>query len=378
MFAEPELLFGNLDELCCVTYSFCKEFVSLLVNHAQLNCGDTRTTHILTKLFQKSSKAQILSQAYHRYALNYINALNYLETLRRHLEFCEFEKWCNRDPRCKKLQLTDLLVAPVQHIMKVPLLLREIESRTEDSQEKDIVLKILDKEEASLRELDDKMKWLKNFERLLEIQRSLVWPSVLDMEPKTVVPEFLKIPLAKQPCERLIVSPRRQIVLEGPLTLLDTGRPSDMHVILFDDMLLITRKKKGLGKKKSSLGENWSTACNRSCLPADLSAWRYIVYKQPLSLDRFFLHEINSQEAAAAKLDNGFVIISLNRFQQITGVHTFQASSDQVKHTWLLKIRETQDRWKRTLQTTVFRTQRTLSSSPSSSAPMKAGQSTRS
>ena len=140
-------------------------------------------------------------------------------------------------------------MAPVQHIMKVPLLLREIESRTEDLQEKEAVLKILDKEEASLRELDDKMKWLKNFERLLEIQRSLVWPSVLDMEPKVVVPEFLKTPLAKQPCERLIVSPRRQIVLEGPLSLLDTGRPSDMHVILFDDMLLITRKKKGLGKK---------------------------------------------------------------------------------------------------------------------------------
>lgn len=140
-------------------------------------------------------------------------------------------------------------MAPVQHIMKVPLLLREIESRTEDVIEKEAVLKILDKEEASLRELDDKMKWLKNFERLLEIQRSLVWPSVLDIEPKVVVPEFLKAPLAKQPCERLIVSPRRQIVLEGPLSLLDTGRPIDMHVILFDDMLLITRKKKGLGKK---------------------------------------------------------------------------------------------------------------------------------
>ncbi|XP_059351050.1 uncharacterized protein LOC130695239 isoform X2 [Daphnia carinata] len=368
MFAEPELLFGNLDELCCVTYSFCKEFISLLLHHAQPGGGDTKTTHILTKLFQKSSKAHVLSQAYHRYALNYINALNYLETLRRHMEFCEFEKWCNRDPRCKKLQLTDLLVAPVQHIMKVPLLLREIESRTEDAQEKEAVLKILDKEEASLRELDDKMKWLKNFERLLEIQRSLVWPSVLDMEPKVVVPEFLKTPLAKQPCERLIVSPRRQIVLEGPLSLLDTGRPTDMHVILFDDMLLITRKKKGLGKKKSSLSENWTAPCSsRSCLPSDPSGcWRYIVYKQPLSLDRFFLHEINVHEAAAAKLDNGFVIISLNRFQQIIGVHTFQASSDQVKHTWLLKIRETQDHWKRTLQTTVFRAQRrTLSQSPS-------------
>ncbi len=28
-------------------------------------------------------------------------------------------QWCNKDPRCKKLQLTDLLVAPVHHIMKV-------------------------------------------------------------------------------------------------------------------------------------------------------------------------------------------------------------------------------------------------------------------
>ena len=36
--------------------------------------------------------ADTLLQAFHRYALNYINALNYLETLRRHQEFSEFEK----------------------------------------------------------------------------------------------------------------------------------------------------------------------------------------------------------------------------------------------------------------------------------------------
>ena len=36
-----------------VTYSFCKEFISLLLHHAQAGGGDTKTTHILTKLFQK-------------------------------------------------------------------------------------------------------------------------------------------------------------------------------------------------------------------------------------------------------------------------------------------------------------------------------------
>lgn len=90
MFAEPEVLFGNLDELCCVTYAFCKEFLNVLLH--QMNAYDINATDALVKLFQKSSKAASLTQAYHRYTLNYINALNYLETLRRQVEFNEFEK----------------------------------------------------------------------------------------------------------------------------------------------------------------------------------------------------------------------------------------------------------------------------------------------
>lgn len=103
------------------------------------------------------------------------------------------------------------------------------------------------------------MKWLKNFERLLEIQRNIVWPSVTELDPKAFVPEvsyklkttvalivsvldkdvhsggsglqgkriffqFLKTPLSRQPCEKLIVSPKRQIVLEGVLTLMGECR----------------------------------------------------------------------------------------------------------------------------------------------------------
>ncbi|XP_069192401.1 uncharacterized protein [Procambarus clarkii] len=356
MFAEPELLFGNLDELCCVTYAFCKEFINLLEQH-QVPVGQLDTTNVLVKLFQKGSKATMLCQAYHRYALNYINALNYLETLRRQLEFCEFEKWCNRDPRCKKLQLTDLLVAPVQHIMKVPLILRDIEGRTEDPQERSVVREIIEAEEHSLRELDDKMKWLKNFERLLEIQRNIVWPPVTELDPKVYIPEFLKGAISRQPCERLIVSPRRQIILEGSLHMLDHNKPQEMYVILFDDMLLITRRKKGLHKKKSSLTENWPSSCSRGSTGSD-SALRYIVYKQPLSLDRFFIHDVTPHESAASKLEAAFVLVNLNRFQQIVAVYTFQAQTEQIKQTWLLKLRDTQDKWKRTLQNTVFRSQR--------------------
>ena len=79
--------------------------------------------------------------------------------------------------------------------VKVPLVLKEIEQRTEDPLEKLAINKILQMKESSLRDLDDKMKWLKNFERLLEIQRNVVWPGVMEMEPKQYYPEFLKVKL---------------------------------------------------------------------------------------------------------------------------------------------------------------------------------------
>lgn len=149
--------------------------------------------------------------------------------------------------------------------MRVPLILKDIEMRTEDPAERELIAQIIESEETSLRELDDKMKWLKNFERLLDIQRNIVWPPVFDLDPKVFIPEVreglrllvspcslfqsLKGPLSKQPCERLIVSPRRQIIIEGPLNILDSGKAVEMWIILFDDMLIITRRKKGLHKK---------------------------------------------------------------------------------------------------------------------------------
>lgn len=51
MYAEPELLFGNLDELCGVTYAFCKEFIHLLLKLTDA-AGDLSTTEVLSKLFE--------------------------------------------------------------------------------------------------------------------------------------------------------------------------------------------------------------------------------------------------------------------------------------------------------------------------------------
>ena len=42
--------------------------------------------------------------------------------------------------------------------------------------------------------------------------------------------------------------------MEGPLQLVDSGKAVEMFVILFDDMLLISRRKKALSKKVKKSG----------------------------------------------------------------------------------------------------------------------------
>ncbi len=97
--------------------------------------------------------------------------------------------------------------------------------------------------------------------------------------------------------------------------------------------------------QKSTLGSDWGSSSKSSSGSSGAgsgssagsgdsgSHWKYVVHKQPLSLDRFFIHEVVPQEAgtSAAKLEHAFVIICLNRFQQIVQVHTFQAENEQTK-----------------------------------------------
>lgn len=86
----------------------------------------------------------------------------------------------------------------------------------------------------------------------------------------------------------------------------------------------------------------------------DDGSFKYIVYKQPLSLDRFYVHDVQQVDAqckshfrllcqvskdrvltiysnTAIGLKHLFLLIVMNRFQQISNVHSFSAPNDDIK-----------------------------------------------
>ena len=59
-------------------------------------------------------------------------------------------QWCAQDERCHRLQLPDLLISPMQHCTKVPLLLHNISRYTLDPVEQQMLSESLRTLEASL------------------------------------------------------------------------------------------------------------------------------------------------------------------------------------------------------------------------------------
>lgn len=335
MYAEPEDLFGNLDELCYVSYTFCKDFIATLVK--AMSSTEFGSTTVLLKAFDRFSSHSKDGDVYHTYCLNYTNALTYLERLRRNDDFNEFEKACCQDPRCQRLKLTDLLVAPLQHCTKLPLLLSNIRKYTEVEDEVQKLTESIARVEMSLQKMEDKMKWAKNYERVQEIARQLSWPPVTDLDPRVFIPEYLKSTLLKQPCDRLLAAcADRQLLHEGQLTLIESTKMIDMYLFLFDDILLLTRMKKSAKKKQQNSGGDSKT-------PLQGDKCLYTVYKQPISLDRICLHDVPPTETAANGIKSAFVLVQISRYQQIIGVFTLQCSNDATKLKWLDKVREAKD-----------------------------------
>ncbi|XP_029647920.1 pleckstrin homology domain-containing family G member 7-like isoform X2 [Octopus sinensis] len=340
MFAEPRYLFGNLDEICYVSYTFCKDFLSALLK--SMSSTQFGSTSVFIKAFQRFSCHSKDGDVYHVYCLNYMNAMNYLEQLRKHEEFCEFEKWCEQDARCNRLQVPDLLVAPIQHCTKLPLMLSNVRAYTEEEEERQQITDSIEKVESSLYELEDKMKWLKNYERVREIHQQLIWPTIQEIDPRVYIPDFMKHMLQKQPCEKLLTCPKRQLIHEGQLSLIETTKTLDAYLFLFDDILIITKYKKSPRKHQRQAGIE---SVQRQNIVQTLDRGTFTVYRQPIALDRLIMHELTPSESMSCGLKNTFMLLHISRFQQVIGVYTLQACNETSKGQWVTTLKDAKEKY---------------------------------
>uniref|UniRef100_A0A914WG77 Uncharacterized protein n=1 Tax=Plectus sambesii TaxID=2011161 RepID=A0A914WG77_9BILA len=293
----------------------------------------SRSPWILKRLF---SKGPSTISAYQAYCINYKATMEYLESMRQDERFIEYERVCLGDQRCHRLQLEDLLISPLHRITRLPLLLKEVHKYTDDFVEKYHIERIIETLHESLRSIDDSVQWLHNFERLQQLQSQVVWPSIMDLEPRPFIPEFLKLALSRQFCENLLAHPRRKLIHEGYLECIESGKSTDLYAFLFNDMLLLTKAKKTVGRPKTANSKK-----SPGVVPKMDHINRYIVQRQPVPLDSCVFCDVGPHDVSnSVPLRFAFVIIHLTRFYQVVSVYTLQAASKEEKDQWIHKFQE--------------------------------------
>lgn len=331
-------LFANLNELCLVSFGFLTSLLHTIKElWAASESPDTNSTETLLAILKKAF-GESICHCLQKYCLNYSKALVYLDTLKAREDFSTYVKWCERKEQCRRLQLRDLLVTPLQRFTRYPLILKNMEKRSCSEAEESALQSVVELVDRAIYDLEGKVKWLDNYQKVKQLKEALVWLPVWEREKRAHVPENLKHLLKAVALENLVS--QRSLRYEGKLTLAENSKLNDVYLFLFDEFLLITKVKRN--KKRSVAGESHPV---RSAAGQELEqllqeGCSFTVLDQPISLDRLQLRNIDQLNATASGLPCSFIIMHQNRYQQCIGVFILQAPTEAVKKAWLTEIEE--------------------------------------
>lgn len=328
-------LFANLNELCLVSFGFLNNLLRVIKATLALisEGGGPTLLELLSKVFKES-----VCHCLQKYCLNYSTALLYLDSLKHRDDFGSYVKWCERHEQCRRLHLRDLLVAPLQRLTRYPLLLRNIAKRLETDDEARGLQSVAEQVDTSICDLEGKVKWLDNYQKVKQLRDALVWLPVWERDKRAFVPENLKHLLKAVTLENLIS--HRSLLHEGKLVLTENTKLVDVYLFLFDEFLLITKikrsKKRAVGSEQTPLRLPQNQELDQLLKEGST----FTVVDQPVSLDRLQLKNIDQLNASTSGLPHSFIIMHQNRYQQCIGAFILQAPSETAKRTWMSKIEE--------------------------------------
>lgn len=151
---------------------------------------------------------------------------------RKEPRFCAFVQEAESRPRCRRLQLKDMIPTEMQRLTKYPLLLQSIGQNTEEPSERERVelaaeccREILHHVNQAVRDMEDLLR-LKDYQRRLDLTH-------LRQSSDPMLSEFKNLDITK-----------KKLVHEGPLTWRVTkDKAIEVHVLLLDDLLLLLQRQ---------------------------------------------------------------------------------------------------------------------------------------
>ncbi|XP_049643185.1 rho guanine nucleotide exchange factor 1 [Suncus etruscus] len=226
---ELQNIFPSLDELIEVHSLFLDRLVKRRQDSGHIieEIGDVllaRFDGTEGSWFQKISSRFCSRQSF---ALEQLKAKQ-----RKEPRFCAFVQEAESRPRCRRLQLKDMIPTEMQRLTKYPLLLQSIGQNTEETKEREKVERAAECCREILHHVNQAVRDMEDLQRLKDYQRRLDL-SHLRQSSDPMLSEFKNLDITK-----------KKLIHEGPLTWRVTkDKAVEVHVLLLDDLLLLLQRQ---------------------------------------------------------------------------------------------------------------------------------------
>ncbi|XP_022123977.2 uncharacterized protein LOC110999289 isoform X2 [Pieris rapae] len=234
-------LFSNIPDLLNANLVFWNITFYPMVKDAVEN----KTPYKVELMADGFSHFHEIFQPYEKYMSEQAKMMTYLRFMQNDPEFSLYLNWCYTNKSCNRLQLSDLLVKPMQRLTKYSLILRRVVAYAKTNEES-VTLKSMENfVRGYVIDLNRSMRQRDELEKLDEILNS-VEPYELEFKDEEMERAFrtycsLNLKTTVQNSTEL---PLRNLVYECNLRFKDNiGKESEIKLFLLTDVMLICKKQ---------------------------------------------------------------------------------------------------------------------------------------
>ncbi|CAB3225135.1 unnamed protein product [Arctia plantaginis] len=241
---ETSRLFTNTPDILNASLYFWEASLYPMLQDAASN-GVPFNTELMAPGFCRFND---LFFPYEKYMLEQTKALDYLRSLNNNTEFMTYLTWCHSQKACNRLQLSDIMVKPMQRLTKYSLILRRIIAHTETEPERTNLRAMETFTKNFVVDLNRSIRQREELEKIDQLLATIEPYEIEfkddDMEKYFRVYSGLNL---KAPMVGCGPNHSRTLIHQGDLRFKDNAKEIEARVFLLTDMILICKKVSSKG-----------------------------------------------------------------------------------------------------------------------------------
>uniref|UniRef100_A0A2C9L435 DH domain-containing protein n=1 Tax=Biomphalaria glabrata TaxID=6526 RepID=A0A2C9L435_BIOGL len=309
---ETDRLFSNIDKIYECNCTFWQKYLlPVLIMSREYKKP-------LDPLICKSGFVEHFPQlfeVYFKYVIEHKACLDYAKSCMENSDlFKTFILWAEAQKQCNRLKMADILVKPMQRLVKYSLLLQAIFKHTENEIERADLKEMIQSVDKVCSAANNSLQRREEYEKLEAVKNIIDNSDAIEAptdECAKIIQEYSNNFSLLAPITGFRESVHRSLLFQASLKMREAqNTKTDVECFLFTDLILICKSKK---------------------------SDKYKIIKPPMRLDQLVVSDLKEK--------NSFLLIYMNEYRVPISAFTFQNDPGAIR-LWLEKFREAQKEFK--------------------------------